>query len=89
MFLDVKWTISETDERGSVLYPSGMDLGLGSSMDLANLTQDQIKELFEKTTKLADQNADLEQQIDLVLNAKNNLEKILKEERKATEELKK
>lgn len=54
MFLDVKWTITETDERGSVMYPSGMDLGLGSSMDLANLTQDQIKELFEKTTKLAD-----------------------------------
>jgi len=46
-------------------------------------------EIFEKAKKLEDQNVDLEKQIDLVLSAKNNLEKILNEERKATLLLKK
>jgi hypothetical protein len=92
LFLDVMWTIVETDgtkggiDRGSTIGGSGLDLGFGS--DVSKLSEEQLMEIFEKARALEDQNADLEKQIDLVISAKNNLEKILGEERKATAALK-
>lgn len=44
--------------------------------------------MFEKAKKLEDQNEDLEHQIDIVLKAKNNLEKYLKDEKVTNEKLK-
>lgn len=58
-------------------------------MNAKDLNEEELAELFNKAQDLENQNRDLEQQIDLVLTAKNNLEKILLNERKATSDLKK
>lgn len=80
MFLEVLWTISATDERGGTSISTELSLNLGS--EIKNMTDEQLQEIFEKAKMLEDQNSDLEHQIDLVISAKNSLEKILNEERK-------
>lgn len=49
------------------------------------MSEEQLVELFEKAKALEDQNTDLEHQVDLVINAKNSLEKILSDERRQAE----
>ena len=58
-----------------------------TSMSTKDMSEEDLADLFKKTQDLESQNKDLESQIDLVLNAKNNLEKILSNERKITEDL--
>lgn len=86
LFLDIIWTVVEAGDQHSKSTVDGLEY---QTMSTSNMNEEDVAELFKKTQELENQNKDLEQQIDLVLNAKNNLEKILVNERKNTIILKK
>ena len=88
LFLDVVWTIMETSDtsRHSMSVAGGVEF---QSMNTKDLSEEELAELFTKAGELESQNKDLEAQIDLVLQAKNNLERILFNEKKNIQDLKK
>lgn len=86
LFLDVVWTIIESSEntRHTMSIAGAADF---QTMKTNDVSEEELAELFQKAGELENQNKDLEAQIDLVLQAKNHLEKILFNEKKNVEEL--
>jgi hypothetical protein len=91
LFLDIKWTILETSDKNSrsSIVSSNSILGLTLSEGNQTFSEAQVQEMISKAAQLEDQNKDLESQVELVLSAKKNLEKLLKDEKKITQDLKK
>jgi len=80
------WTIVETNEtyKESTLRNS-LSLKLNEGQE--KFTEEQIADFIEKSRQLEEQKRDIETQFDMVINAKQNLEKLLNNERKVTNDL--
>ena len=83
MFIEVVWSIMETDKRGESILHQSSSLRLRADQ----MGEEQIKELIDKAQELEQNNDDLENQVNMVLSAKQNLEQMLKDEKKETENL--
>lgn len=86
--VDCYWTIVETtgepDGRSSVASESVI-----TAADISgSYSEEQINEFIENAKKLEEQKQELDSQLDLVLNAKRGLERLLKKEREETKQLK-
>lgn len=87
--VDVYWSITEStgepDGRGSVNSEAGI-----TAADISgSYSEEQINEFIENAKKLEEQKQELDSQLDLVLNAKRGLERLLKKEREETKDLRK
>jgi hypothetical protein len=96
LFVDLVWSITETN-NDKVKRTGSINMGDFSEeiltrfglnvYDVGNISEEAIGSILQKAQDLYEENQGVEKSYDLVLQAKKNIENLLNDERKKTDDL--